>query len=412
MGSPAYFNVSDNTWNGSLDDVTDIGVKLVEVSLYEVEPPIVWSGSEYEIPRVFDQYINDLNANGVTVNYLLHFWDKEGHANGIELSTPRFTTDEQIQDFADYVHFIVDHFKGRIQYYTIWTEPDYCGQGGIKCIRPPQYYIDLAKAISPVIRDTDPDAKVVLAPVSNLFFAQDYLFELLDYDAVSSLFDVISWHSMFDTVPDSAFFGDYYYKYPSIIEQIQQRASAHGFQGDYWATGLTWCSEEFPTCHPADQPWPQLPTDFLAAKYFARAIVMHRGMGLGVTVGGTQPSALWSVPTMRNLNTVMDGASPAALDVEMETQATNIVSYGFVLPNGDRLFALWTNGAAVEDDPGEKANLTFPGLSAGNVTGIDVLDGFEQQLAASTENDSLVINGLLLRDYPIFLRFSGVTTSP
>jgi len=404
MGSPVYLIIRDNTWGGVLDDVTDLGVKRIDGALYEVEPPIEWSGSEYDIPPEFDQYVDDLGDNGVAVNYLLHYWDKAGHANGIELSTPRFQTEEQVQDYVDYVRFIVDHFKGRIQYYTIWSEPDYCGQGGIKCVMPDDY-INLARQTIPVIRQEDPQAKVVLAPVV-LYFARDYLFTLLNSDAIS-MFDVVSWHGIYDVAPDSAFYGNYYYEYPSIIEEIEQTASAHGFQGEYWELEMTWCSEEFPWCKPADQPSEQQPTDLLAAKYFARGVVMHLGMDLGVSVGGTQPSALWSYPTLRNLNTVMDGASPIPLTVEIESAAPIVKSYGFVLPNGEKLFALWTDGAAVEDDPGVQTTLTFPGLSAQEVTGIDVLNGFEQEMITDVEGGALVIHDLLVKDYPIILRLTS-----
>jgi len=88
------------------------------------------------------------------------------------------------------------------------------------------------------------------------------------------------------------------------------------------------------------------------------------------------------------------------------------VSYGFARTGNERMLALWTDGVAVEDDPSEKANLTFPGLSATQVTGIDPLYGFEQQLDFSIENGNLVIIGLRVRDYPILLRLSGVTPSP
>ena len=109
---------------------------------------------------------------------------------------------------------------------------------------------------------------------------------------------------------------------------------------------------------------------------------------------------------MSNLNTVMDRARPDSLAVEIESAATNIVSYGFTLPNGDTLFALWTDGAAVDDDPGVRTTLIFPGLSASTVIGIDVLYGFEQELIAETGNGSLVIRDLLVKDYPIIIRFT------
>lgn len=65
---------------------------------------------------------------------------------------------------------------------------------------------------------------------------------------------------------------------------------------------------------------------------------------------------------------------------------------------------MWTNGVAVDDDPGVPATLTFPGTYAQKVIGIDVLHGFEQELIIETENGNLVIRDLLVKDYPIILR--------
>jgi hypothetical protein len=101
------------------------------------------------------------------------------------------------------------------------------------------------------------------------------------------------------------------------------------------------------------------------------------------------------------------GATPTSLTVNIESEATDIMSYGFTLPDGDKLFALWTNGVAVEDDPGVTTTLSFPGLSAQKVVGMDVLNGFEQQLITSEEDGNLVIQGLLVKDYAIFVRFSS-----
>jgi len=102
----------------------------------------------------------------------------------------------------------------------------------------------------------------------------------------------------------------------------------------------------------------------------------------------------------------MAGTRPITLAVEIESEATNIMSYGFTLPNGDMLFAMWTNGVAVDDDPGVKTTLTFPGLSAQKVIGIDVLNGFEQEMTIDVEDGNLVIQDLLVKDYPIILRLT------
>jgi hypothetical protein len=383
------------------EEIIASGIKHIQTSLTETEPPISWDFSENDIPPEYDRFIDLLIENDITVNYMLHFWDKAGHPGGEGLTRPRFTTDEQIQDFSEYVRLIVGHFKGRIDYYTIWSEPDYCGDDQIKCVMP-QEYIEMARQVIPVIRQEDPQAKIVSAPYV-LFYGRDQLFTVLSSD-VAKQFDVISWHPIFHVLPGSEIYGNYYYEYPSIIQEIKQTASAHGFQGEYWGMSLGWCSKDLPDSCAQDFVREALETDLLAAKYFARGMVMELGMGVGVGLGGDLSRKPWSRPTIRNLNTVMAGNKPIEITVEIESNATNLTSYGFSLPDGDRLFALWTDGVAVDDDPGVPATLTFPGTSALKVIGIDPLHGLEQELIIELENGDLVIRNLFIKDYPIILR--------
>jgi hypothetical protein len=133
-------------------------------------------------------------------------------------------------------------------------------------------------------------------------------------------------------------------------------------------------------------------------------------MDIGV---GTQPWlqeisnwAPWTLPTTRNLYTVMAGTRPIVYSIDIEREPVNTLTYSFALPIGDRLFALWTDGEATDDDPGESVTLTFPGVSAQQVMGIDVLYGFEQELITEMENTNLIINNLLVKDYPIFIKIS------
>ncbi|GAG45637.1 unnamed protein product, partial [marine sediment metagenome] len=81
----------------------------------------------------------------------------------------------------------------------------------------------------------------------------------------------------------------------------------------------------------------------------------------------------------------------------------------FRYPNGDRMLAAWTDGIAQDEDPGVPATITFPGLTAGSVTGIDVLHGFEQELVFEIDGDDTLVRDLLVKDYPIFIRLSDVT---
>jgi hypothetical protein len=218
------------------------------------------------------------------------------------------------------------------------------------------------------------------------------------------MFDVISWHGIYNVTPDSEFYGDYYYEYPLILEEIKLEAAANGFDGEFWGTELSWCSADFPTCHSADRPYKIIESDKIAAKYGSRGFVIQMGMDIGVGWGGIESSEQpWMYPTIRRLNTLMAGARPLSHNVRIENEPPDTATYAFELPNGDALFAFWRSGVAKDEDAGVHVDLTFPDLSAQKVVGIDVLYGFEQELVTETENGDLIIRNLLIKDYPTII---------
>lgn len=254
-----------------------------------------------------------------------------------------------------------------------------------------------------MIREEDPEAKIILAPVV-LYYGRDWLFTVLNSD-VAGLFDVIDWHPFYDQAPDKTeSFGNYYHDYPSIVGTIKEMASAQGFQGEYWGTDISWWILGDPN-GPIDEV--NSHTETQAAKYFARVTITHLGLDLRVGVERVHSRIRRPWETVRNLTTAMAGAIPDSLVVEIESAATNILSYGFTLPNGERLLALWTDGIAVDIDPGVYSTLTFSGLSASKVTGIDVFEGFEQELIFESVAGDLVVSNLLVKDYPIILRIEN-----
>ena len=230
------------------------------------------------------------------------------------------------------------------------------------------------------------------------------MWDLLHSD-VMSLVDGFSWHPMFGAAPsddprgvrdpDAPQMANYWEDYPALVEEIMRVAASAGFQGEYFASDMIWRTPANP--HESE---PDGFTDVSVAKYYARAIIIHLGLNVTPGVAPVPPAE----PVTRALCTAMAGTQPVDIPVVIESDASNIKYYGFDLPNGDRLFALWTDGAAVEYDPGVTATLTFPGTSAEKVIGIDVLTGFEQELIIEMVNGNLVIRDLLVRDYPIILR--------
>ncbi|MFH1907401.1 MAG: right-handed parallel beta-helix repeat-containing protein [Chloroflexota bacterium] len=401
-----------NFWKDDMEWVIDnemlpMGLKRVKVAFNDISVDLAdLSKPELTIEPSHDDVITRIADNGITITFVLTFWDTATWPGGEGANRPRFKTEEEIQRYLDFVRFIVRHFKDRIQYFEIWNEPDVGWEEpmGIQAIEVDDY-INLVKRVVPVIRQEYPDAKIVVGSTmpQTVPGSRQYLLTILSSD-ILPLVDVVAWHPGGPS-PEYEYWREYYYIYPSLVQEIKDLASAHGFKGEYSGDEMTWWTEEDV---PPWEPWTY--SDRKAAKYKARFIIMHLGMDVTVNGVGTSKRRVVSFHTIQNLCTVMAGAEPASLSVEIQSEATNIMSYSFSLPNGDKLLALWTHGAAVDDDPGIEATLTLPGFSAQKVVGIDVLHGFEQELATSIEDGNLVIRDLLVKDYPIILHFTDISS--
>jgi parallel beta-helix repeat protein len=390
-----------------LDENLALGVKRFRLSINNTDSSNVdlfWSRSEFSIEPEYDDFISRLANNGVRVTYVLSFWDKAYQDAGGVLTFPRFQTEDQIQRYLDYVRFIVRHFKDRVQYFELWNEPSF--RDTMQWIKV-EDYINLIRRTVPVIHQEHPEAKIVVGGTHFLMESdsRDYLFTILRSE-IMPLVDVVAWHPMYGTSPEYDFHRQYYYEYPSLVQEIKDVASAHGFRGEFVADDLLWRTPE--NDNPETNSWPHASDEIKAAKYMARGIMINLGMDVSVTqqdMGNyRRPPLIFD--TVQNLCTIMAGNKPISLPVTIQSEATNIKTYGFSLPNGDHLIALWTDGVAVDDDPGVDATLTIPGFADQTAVGIDVLHGFEQRMITDTEGENLVIHNLLVKDYPIILRLA------
>jgi hypothetical protein len=351
-----------------------------------------------------DQFVDSLNQAGITILYNLTFFDETLEAGP---GFSRFKTEEEVQAYLDYVRMVVTHFKGRIQYYETWNEPDLAnyGQQGIAV----EDYISVIRRLVPVIHEADPQAKLVVNGGADLRhpITQAYLMTLLQSD-IMPLVDALSLHSMYGSCPDCEELRQYYYGYPALIERLKETASAHGFDGEWFAEEMVW---RMPFNTTDYDVWTYSET--VAAKYYVRGIVINRGLGLWAGIGGECYDCVPVVlNTVRNVGTVLSGAQPAELPLEVESEADLIRSYTFSLTNGDRLVAIWTDGVGVDFDPGVAATVTLPGMSASQAVAIDVLYGFEQELIADAQEGNLTLPNLLVKDYPVFVRLGGVAAAP
>jgi parallel beta-helix repeat protein len=414
-------------YQGLLNSIRDLGLKWVRISPWSPNPlswqEVLRAPGEYSIPQDCDDFITNLANSQVSIVLGLsagagldgpqHGWWGTPGWGVLGDREPEwwFTTQEDRDRFTDFARFMVQHFRGRVEYYEIWNEPS-SGEWDPRGAITVRDYVILVKQVAPVIRQADPEAKIVVGAIGRFREGdRPWLLTMLDSE-IAPVADAVSWHPFYGESP-LLYTGKYpehpepfYWRdYLSNVDGFRHQATSLGFAGGYMVEEMVWRTPTDPVPHESPHY-----TDVAAAKYAARANIMH--VGLGFTMVSNQmlmPDAIKRVPryyVIRNLCTIMAGAEPMSLTTEVRSEATNITRYGFSLPNGNKLVALWTDGVALDDDPGVRATLIMPGLSVQQVTGIDVLNGFEQELITETENGSLVIRNLLVKDYPIILRLT------
>ena len=384
------------SYSEDLSDTTYIysqGVTRARVSIAGLEPELVdWDKPEFSISPAQYEHFTRMSEKGIIVTYVLMFWDKETYPYGEGAPCARFKTEEEIEHWLEYVHFTVEHLKDYVDYFEIWNEPDiqnYCP----KWIELDDY-VNLASRTVPVIREVAPEAKIVVGAISKTFYEQDYLFGLLESD-IMPLVDVISWHPFYGEAPKYDQERDYYYNYPDFAQRIKDTAAAHGFVGEFFAEEVGWSM----------QPSGGQSGEFSlleTIKYLLRAVIMHRGMDIDIGIGE-------GYFITRRLSTLMAGVEPAELTVEIESAADNIMSYTFSTPEGDRLLALWTNGIAVDNDPGVEATITFQKIPASEVVCIDLLNNLEQELIFEMVDGNHMVSNLVVKDYPLIIKFSNAS---
>jgi hypothetical protein len=358
--------------------------------------------SQYRVSQKQDDVINLLNYNDIKIMCTLVYWDESLKINDPEYS--RYNIEEEIQRYLDYIEFVVNHFKGRIQYYEILNEPN-LGEGTQQYVAV-KSYINLAKRAVSVIRQEDPNAKIVVGAISPLYetISNEYFFTIIRSDLMP-LVDAISWHSGNDFSPE--YTSKFYSEYPSILQEIFDVASSHGFKGEYIVEELHWRTIDTP--HPSETA---RYSEIVVAKYLARGIIMHQGKDITTGVAMPIPERSYNEAVIKNLGTLLAGAKPSNQSIEVKSTVTNVESASFSQPNGDTLVALWTDGIAVDEDPGVKADLTLRSFTAEDVIGIDLLNSVEQPLLMSSGYGDVSVQNLIVRDYPLILRLSPVAKPP
>ena len=390
---------------GFVNQQIELGLKWYRIALdwldwcEVVESPRF---SSEDVDPNADAAITMLHDRGVEVMLDLVYWDdRTSIANPPE---SLYTTTAEIDRYVNYARTIARHFRGRVASYALLNEPNVPDPGQFVDAGD---YVELVHRVAPAIREEDPGANIVIGEITPLWGCDGlgYLFTLLNSD-VLPMIDGIVWH-WGGASPE--LHTEFYYRYPELVREIREIAEAGGFEGELLAEEVVLRTAKTP--HSSEyMGYDEIP----ALKYTARIALMNLGLDIGTGLGfenlEEQPDV---VRLTKGLCTVMAGHEAIDMSVEIDIETEGPVAYcTFRYPNGDRMLAMWTDGIAQDEDPGIPATITFPDLIAREVTGIDVLHGFEQELVFETAGEDTIIRDLLVKDYPILIRISDPIFGP
>ena len=131
---------------------------------------------------------------------------------------PPDTRDEtppaDFEDYGDFVHAFVDHFRDRIQYIQIWNEPNVYPEWGEQAVDP-EAYVDMLKIAYQRAKEANPNVYVLSAPLATTLGEHhpesgkwrsmpdlDYLEAMYEAGA-GEYFDILSVNAFgFDLPPD------------------------------------------------------------------------------------------------------------------------------------------------------------------------------------------------------------------
>ncbi len=390
--------------------------------------------NKYQIDPVTDKAITDSIKNGVNILYTLCY------GNPIYEETkwladlgPVWTTGhpftgqagptkkESIEGFVNYAKFVAKHFLGRVKWYEIWNEENSWAWYG----EPPdpkafgKLVLDTAKAL----KEIDPEIKVMVGGTAAL--APQFISDALEVGG-GPYIDAIAFHPYTMPYPemglgaldvvdgkqigrDKKEFG--YSTYLEMIEFYRKHFSKYNPNLEFWAN--EW--NAIPTVE--DSPYKGV-SELQSAKQCARFFIMATLSG----VRGVWWSLLnrnfvydWAVLrsedfskrplyyTIQAICTLMSGAKPdQSIKIDVKTDATDLWCKAFRGRYDETLLVLWRAVSPEDESKLYKVSLKV-GCDAKRIFAVDTIHSKTQRIIFTKVKDNIVINDLLVSDYPIIL---------
>ena len=152
-----------------------------------------------------DMVVNHAIAQGLTVVARVDMvppWARP------EETTFRYLDESHFDDYGDFIHAFVSHFRGRVRYLIIWNEPNLALEWGYRPVNPESYTQLLclayrrAKEANPEITVLAAGLAPTLAPAGSEWGMDDLLYLRRMYDAgAQGCFDMMAIHAYGWTLP-------------------------------------------------------------------------------------------------------------------------------------------------------------------------------------------------------------------
>jgi hypothetical protein len=161
MSSPDYGMQVFLYWQ---EEVADRDLQLVQDAGFRwVKQEIPWREVEgqakgawqWDIP---DRMMDQIDAHGLKV--IVRLGSQPAWAAGVAL--PAISPPDKLQDFYDYVFAVATRYKGRVEAYQIWNEPNLAREWGDRPPNPVEY-VAMLKTGYEAVKAADPQAIVISA---------------------------------------------------------------------------------------------------------------------------------------------------------------------------------------------------------------------------------------------------------
>ncbi len=431
----------------------DAGFKWARMGYHD--DPINWHWVEKQkgvlrIDPETDAAVSELVANGVEVVMALGFGNRlySGPASrpipqlwewNYDMPAPP-TTPEALAAWTRYVEFMAAHFRDRVRHFEIWNEWNIsCYWGAVPSV---EHYLAVARAAIPAIRKHAPGAKIMLGSwagfphgmstwTSTDVAAKAKEMPILQATrALAREVDEMGWHPFYQTDPE------HLKGYSADVKALRRWLEGVGFRGHAMVTEWNYSALYPPLSEvEAGKAWSGgfRATELEKAKYVAQVFTRHTALGLesffcemyfpqfGVLdlsllrrsfdadpIAPLQPQAAYYVA--RNLATMLDGFEPGTLEFSIDRAPPNLEAFPLAAPDGAAL-AIWLGGRAKDRCDGVPIDVHL-GVACRKATAYDPLNGVCQELVVTHEGNAAILRGVLVRDWPLVLRFESVPNKP